>query len=219
MIVVTSMTTSAGSTAAGGAISGCPGISHSASQVNASKEGSRTVYSFRESAILEHKAHNVLLFCVEWREGPGGRRVVESAAFRATKCRSGPLFELTVDYEPELYAITDAGEQAPAAARLPYADREDLRDAVWMPAYLSFHNGGEVVALVPTRYPGSQASADGLIQLSRKTEWREASAGRWVGLGQRVLTTDAGEFDLMAVRSIELQAGPDEAAAEGAPGA
>jgi hypothetical protein len=36
---------------------------------------------------------------------------------------------------------------------------EDLRDVVWMPAHLQFENGGESVALIPTRYPGSAASA------------------------------------------------------------
>jgi type VI secretion system protein ImpE len=78
-----------------------------------------------------------------------------------------------------------------------------------MPAQLMFSNGGETVALVPTRYPGSQDSADGLICLARKTEWSEIGADRWAGLGQRVLVTDAGEHDLMGVRNIVL----DEVAA------
>jgi type VI secretion system protein ImpE len=29
---------------------------------------------------------------------------------------------------------------------------EDLRDLVWMPAHLRFENGGESLALIPTRY-------------------------------------------------------------------
>ena len=89
---------------------------------------------------------------------------------------------------------------------------EDLRDCVWMPAQLMFSNGGETVALVPTRYPGSQDSADGAICLARKTEWLAAGEDRWLGLGQRVLSTDAGEHDLMSVRTIELDDVP--AAAE-----
>lgn len=99
-------------------------------------------------------------------------------------------------------------------AAVSFDPPEDLRDAVWMPAYLTFANGGETVALVPTRYPGTQGSGDGLLQLSRKTEWQEASAGRWFGLGQRVLTTDSGEFDLMGVRSIELDVAPEAAPAD-----
>ncbi|HMC17390.1 MAG TPA: type VI secretion system accessory protein TagJ [Albitalea sp.] len=89
-------------------------------------------------------------------------------------------------------------------AKVSFDPPEDLRDCVWMPAQLTFANGGETVALVPTRYPGSQDSEDGLILLARKTEWKDAGAERWFGLGQRVLTTDAGDHDLMAIRSIEL---------------
>jgi len=80
----------------------------------------------------------------------------------------------------------------------------DLRDVAWMPVTLTFANGGETVALVPTRYPGSESSSDGAICLARKTEWQDGGNDRWFGLGQRVLVTDLGEHDLMAVRSIEL---------------
>ena len=89
-------------------------------------------------------------------------------------------------------------------SKVSFDPPEDLRDCVWMPAQLTFANGGETVALVPTRYPGSQDSEDGLILLARKTEWTDAGAERWFGLGQRVLATDAGDHDLMAIRSIEL---------------
>lgn len=86
----------------------------------------------------------------------------------------------------------------------------DLRDVVWLPAQLHFDNGGEVIAMIPTRYPGSQSSTDGAIQLARKTEWRDAGADRFFGLGQRVLATDAGDLDLLSVRLIELQTTPAE---------
>jgi len=36
-----------------------------------------------------------------------------------------------------------------------------------MPAHLQFENGGESVALIPTRYPDSEKSDDGLILLFR----------------------------------------------------
>ena len=98
-------------------------------------------------------------------------------------------------------------------SRIAFDPPEDLRDCVWMPAQLTFANGGETVALVPTRYPGSESSADGLINLARKTEWTAAAGERFFGSGQRVLTTDSGDIDLMAVRLIELDA-PPEASAE-----
>ena len=80
----------------------------------------------------------------------------------------------------------------------------DLRDMVWMPAQLTWANGGEAVGLIPTRYPGSQASTDGAIRLARKTDWLQPAQDLYLGLGQRMLATDAGEFPLMDIRLIEL---------------
>lgn len=91
-------------------------------------------------------------------------------------------------------------------ARVTIEAPADLRDSVWMPAYLQFENGGESPALIPTRYPGSEASEDGLILLARKTTWEETAADQFRGLGQRLLTTDAGEFPLMDIRVIDIQA-------------
>lgn len=79
---------------------------------------------------------------------------------------------------------------------------EDLRDGVWTPAHLGFENGGEALALIPTRYEGSQASTDGSVLLARKTEWRERAPGVWCGLGQRLFSSDAGEHALMDAREI-----------------
>jgi type VI secretion system protein ImpE len=99
--------------------------------------------------------------------------------------------------------------------RITFDAPEDLRDSVWMPAQLSFANGGGSVALVPTRYPGSQRSEDGLICLARKTEWLAAPGERWFGLGQRMLTSNLGDHDLMAIRQIELDVPPEAAPAGG----
>jgi len=85
---------------------------------------------------------------------------------------------------------------------------EDLRDVVWMPAHLQWTNGGESVALLPTRYPGSEASSDSRIRLSQKTEWNEVSPDLFVGMGQRMLATDAGDFPMMEVRKIVFDAPP-----------
>src|SRR3984893_14596212 len=81
---------------------------------------------------------------------------------------------------------------------------EDLRDMVWMPAHLQFENGGESVALIPTRYPGSAASGDGLIALARKTVWEKMAPDTHRGLGQRIIATDTGDAPLMEVRTISL---------------
>lgn len=92
-------------------------------------------------------------------------------------------------------------------ARIDIEAPADLRDAVWMPAHLDFDNGGESVGLIPTRYPGSELAEDSLAALARKTLWREAGPESYVGVGQRLLTTDGGDFPLMDIRSIALLAG------------
>jgi type VI secretion system protein ImpE len=97
----------------------------------------------------------------------------------------------------------------------------DLRDLVWTPAYLTLANGGETVAFIPTRYPGSEASPDGAIRMARKTEWIERDADTFLGLGQRILNTDQSELPLLDVRNIALDgvAQPDDAAADVGAGA
>jgi len=85
----------------------------------------------------------------------------------------------------------------------------DLRDFVWAPAHFTFTNGGEAVGVIPTRYPGSETAADGTIKLARRTEWLEQD-GDYLGLGQRLLVTDAGEYPLLDVRRIEFDDAPAE---------
>ncbi len=123
--------------------------------------------------------------------------------------RLGPVLEACINgryYWVPFARLTKVVFEAP----------EDLRDIVWTPAQLFFHNGGETVALVPTRYIGSESSDDAAICMARKTVWTDAGNDRWHGLGQRVLATDAGDFDLMAVRTIEFDESPADAAPEAA---
>lgn len=89
-------------------------------------------------------------------------------------------------------------------ARISLDPPADLRDFVWMPAHFTFSNGGEGAGVIPTRYPGSDAQDDGLLMLARRSEWTEVRAGVFHGLGQRVLTTDGGDFPLLDVRQIVL---------------
>lgn len=86
---------------------------------------------------------------------------------------------------------------------------EDLRDLVWTPAQFVWANGGEAVGLVPTRYPGTETAEDGLLLLARRTEWKEAGESTFLGSGQRMLATDAGEHSLLDVRRIALDSAED----------
>jgi type VI secretion system protein ImpE len=86
---------------------------------------------------------------------------------------------------------------------------EDLRDLVWMPAHLDFENGGESLALIPTRYPRSESAEDGALVLARKTSWEPIAENAYRGLGQRLLTTDTGETPILEIRSISIGAAGD----------
>ena len=101
-----------------------------ASQVNEIKDKNARTFSFRETAILEHKAHLVLILDVRWSDD-GDIRKVDSAHLACSKNRSGPTFRLEVKYTPELYLIEDMPkatqirrwqDNVPIACPLPYRD-------------------------------------------------------------------------------------------------
>ncbi len=113
--------------------------------------------------------------------------------------RLGPVLEAIVD--GKYYWIPFGNLRA-----IRIEQPADLRDLAWIPAYLTLANGGEIVALIPTRYPGSEASQDPGIRMARKTEWTEREDGASSGIGQRMFATDQGEYPLLDVRSIEFDA-------------
>lgn len=90
---------------------------------------------------------------------------------------------------------------------------EDLRDLVWTPAQFQWANGGEAVGFIPTRYPGTENATDDRLRLSRMTEWMgnagDDEDGLQVGLGQRLLATDAGEYPLLGIREITIGSAAD----------
>jgi type VI secretion system protein ImpE len=90
----------------------------------------------------------------------------------------------------------------------------DLRDLAWAPVQIEFANGGKTVGFVPTRYVGSEASADPQVRMARKTEWIDRGSDFFEGLGLRMLTTDQGDYPLLESREIRLDS-PDEEPAAG----
>lgn len=111
--------------------------------------------------------------------------------------RLGPVLEVIVD--GKYYWVPFA-----AVKQIKIDPPTDLRDMVWIPAHFTWVNGGEATGLIPTRYPGSEASEDNAIRLARKTEWTERPGEVYIGLGQRMFATDIDEFSLLQVKQIEL---------------
>lgn len=137
----------------------------------------------------------------------------------------GEPFEWIADADPRLGPMLEAVVNGHyywvpfgRIRRLVVEAPTDLRDLVWTPAFITWANGGEAAALIPTRYPGSEQSEDPQIQLARRTEWLAGGADLYVGLGQRMLATSAAEYPLLQVRQIELEgagAGAATSAREG----
>jgi type VI secretion system protein ImpE len=80
----------------------------------------------------------------------------------------------------------------------------DMRDLVWLPAQLTLVNGGEVAALIPSRYVGSETVEDAQIRMARRTDWQQLDADTFVGSGQRVIATDTAEIGLLELRELVL---------------
>jgi type VI secretion system protein ImpE len=110
--------------------------------------------------------------------------------------RLGPVLEAVIN--GKYYWVP-----MPHLARIDIDPPADLRDCVWTGAQLAFVNGGECVALLPTRYAGTDL-ADPALALARRTDWREAAPGVYLGAGQRVFTTDQGDWSLLDSRAIAL---------------
>lgn len=113
--------------------------------------------------------------------------------------RLGPVLEAVINgryYWVPFESIRSLLIEAPA----------DLRDVVWTPATLTVAAGGEVVALIPTRYTGTAAKGTPAQKLARETVWRDEGAETFVGTGQRLLATDKGDTALMDVRALAIRA-------------
>ena len=88
--------------------------------------------------------------------------------------------------------------------KISIEEPSDIRDFVFLPAQFVWTNGGDAVGLIPTCYPGSHQHADDVIKLARKTVWEQVDPSTFVGLGQRVITTDANEIGLLDVREVSI---------------
>ena len=113
--------------------------------------------------------------------------------------RLGPVLEIIIN--GKYYWMPFA-----AIATLRCDPPVDLRDAVWTAASVTLRNGGEFVALIPTRYVGTTATTHAAAKLARATEWTDGGAETFVGTGQRLLATDAGDVALMDLRVLRMDA-------------
>jgi type VI secretion system protein ImpE len=157
-------------------------------------------------------------------DAPSAARL-RSEAFDAAPATAGTLngtpFEWIADADSRLGPVLDAVIKGrycwvpySAVRKIVIEAPVDLRDLVWAPARFELHNGGETVALIPSRYAASGVSNDGALQLSRKTEWLTLASDQYSGLGQRVITTSDVELGMLEAREIVLDSPPPDDDAE-----
>lgn len=150
-----------------------------------------------------HQAQAAELRASAFDAAPASNGVVNGTEFAwiaDADSRLGPVLEVLVNgayYWMPFNRLRSAQIEAPT----------DVRDLVWLPAQLTLENGGEVAALIPVRYAGSELQDDAQIRMSRKTQWQTIDEDAYVGLGQRVFSTDAADVGLLELRQLSLHAG------------
>lgn len=137
-------------------------------------------------------------------------QALEQAATSAGSVDGKP-FEWLADADPRfgpcLEVVLESGYAWVPFARiqqLQFDAPTDLRDKVWMPAQITWRNGGQAVGFVPARYPGSEQFGDDDLTLGRKTDWVPLGGDAYAGRGQRMLASDVDEYPLLDVRLLEF---------------
>ena len=109
--------------------------------------------------------------------------------------RLGPAIEVYLQgyyYWVPLERITQVDFEAP----------RDLQDLIWLPAKLTWVNGGAASAHIPVRYPGTEHSTEADLLLARTVSWQNHGQNYLIGTGVRVLSADCGDFPLTTIRTL-----------------
>ena len=110
--------------------------------------------------------------------------------------RLGPAFEAIIDGEYHWLA-------SEMLSSVRFYPPQTMFDLIWRQAIITTCNGEELPALIPARYPGSESGAD-QHALGRATDWLEYRQEIWHGQGQRMLASDADDYSLLAITSLQF---------------
>lgn len=168
--------------------------------------------ALRLSAAGEHaKAASLRESALEQAPAAAGRAVTAAMQGGGDEPPAGEPFEWIADADARMGPMLEAivlGRYLwipfHRLQRVVFEPVEDLRDLVWIPAHLTWANGGEQVALLPVRYAGTEQAGDDALLLARRTDWSGTAAGVQEGIGQRLLATDAADYGLLELRRLEI---------------
>lgn len=180
------------------------------------------VFAGTRSALLLGEPQPWLGLLVQSLTVLAAGRTVEAAALRAqaledapasTGTLNGDAFEWVADADSRLGPVVELFMKGnyywvPFASitKIIVEPPTDARDTVFLPATFTWTNGGEAIGFIPARYPGSHASDDDAIRLSRRTTWQQLDEATWLGSGQKLLCTEARETGILDLRELSLAA-------------
>jgi type VI secretion system protein ImpE len=134
---------------------------------------------------------------LEKAEARGGKINGERFAWLAdADQRFGPVFEFM--FNGQYYWVPMSRVRA-----LHSEKPTDLRDLIWLPAEVTWINGGKLMVMMPARYPRTEG-VSGASLLARRTDWVTHADDNLEGTGQRIFATDQNDYSLLQVRSIEF---------------
>lgn len=110
--------------------------------------------------------------------------------------RFGPVFEFF--FNGQYYWVPMSRVRS-----LRTEEPTDLRDLVWLPAEVTWTNGGKLMVMMPVRYPRLEG-VSGAGLLARRTDWVSRDGDIVEGTGQRLFASDQNDYPLLQVRSIEF---------------
>lgn len=179
------------------------------------------VFAGEKDPLVFGEPQEWLALLVEALKALAQGRAADAAALRERAFDSAPTvagelngqgFEWIADADSRLGPVLEAVVNGKyfwmpftAVAKITADPPRDLRDVVWTPVNIVLKNGGDIVALLPTRYAGTAARGSAAQKLARATDWTDLGAETYAGLGQRLLTTDQGDTALMDLRQLVIR--------------
>jgi type VI secretion system protein ImpE len=178
------------------------------------------VFSGEKDPLVFGKPQEWVALLVEAMKALAQGRSADAAALRAKAFDAAPTvtgtlndqpFEWIADADSRLGPILEAVVNGKyfwmpfnVVGKIVAEPPRDLRDCVWTPCNVTLNNGGDIVAFLPTRYAGTAERGSAAQKLSRATDWTDMGDETFVGMGQRLLATDAGDVALMDLRNLTV---------------
>jgi type VI secretion system protein ImpE len=180
----------------------------------------REVFAGRRTPLIFGEPQNWMGLLVQANNLIAGGEFAAAARLRAQAFEEAPVSSGAIDGKPFEWIADADSRLGPMLEgifegkyywipfnriqKIEIEKPSDLRDLVWIPAQITWTNGGAVCVHLPVRYPGTEQSTDSGLRLARKTDWQEKPGETFIGLGQRILATNEQEHPLLECRTIEM---------------